>query len=75
MKTIHGRVRKLEELFARQVDAQGRRPVDVLRERRRRWLAKEGRSEEHRESLIDPQDLPQSIADTLRRFRGKHVTS
>ena len=75
MRTIQVRIRKLEELLARQVDAQGRRPADVLRERRRRWFAKEGRSEEHRESLIDPQDPPRSIAEALRRFRGKHVTS
>ena len=78
MKAIARRVCKLEESFAAQRDEEGRSLADVIRERRRRRLAAEGREPEEeppREILVDGR-RPRTLAEAIRsaRFRRRPAT-
>ena len=71
MRTLINRLRRLEDRRRPQVDEKGRTLVDILRERQRKWRAKEGLppEDEAEEVLYDPDDPPRSLADVLNYGR------
>jgi hypothetical protein len=71
MNAITRRHRKLETKLVPPVDEEGTRLVELIRERRRRRLAAEGREPEEdplREMLADGRQ-PRTLAEAIRSFR------
>jgi hypothetical protein len=78
MKTMARRVNQLEKQFAPRLDDQGRSIADVIRERRRRRLAAEGREPEpelprRREDYLDESGRPLSIAQIIINARARRI--
>jgi hypothetical protein len=76
MRTLNRRISRLEERFASRLDEERPSPAEVIRERRRRRLAAEGREPEKDplwKNVIDTGSRPRSIADVIRsaRFRRR----
>ena len=72
------RLRKLETKLVPPVDQAGMRLVALLRERRRRCRAAEGRDPEEgplREDFYDPGSHPQTLTEALRRGRFQRLAS
>jgi hypothetical protein len=60
-----------QQRLARHLDEQGRSPAELVRERRRRRLAAEGRESEMDRPRETPDfgDRPQTIGETIRSLR------
>ena len=72
MNSLHRRLRRLETKLVPPVDVEGMRLVAMLRERRRRSLAAEGREPEEdplQEGVYDSGPRPRTITEALQRGR------
>jgi hypothetical protein len=78
MKTMARRVHRLEKQFAPRLDDQGRSIADVIRERRHRRLAAEGKEPEpelprRREDYYDAHGRPLSVAEIIINARHRRM--
>jgi hypothetical protein len=75
MNAIARRVQRLEKQFAPRLDDQGRSVADMIRERRLRRLAAEGKEPEpelpwRREDHFDANGRPLSVGEIIRNRRS-----
>jgi hypothetical protein len=78
MRAMARRVHRLEKQFAPRLDDQGRSIVDVIRERRHRRLAAEGKEPEpelprKREDYYDANGRPLSIAQIIINASSRRI--
>ena len=70
MRSLSGRLQRLEAKLAPRRDEAGRSLVDVIRERRHRRLAAEGREPEERpRQNFEVRDRPRTLGEIIRSRR------
>src|SRR6266853_5478527 len=76
MRTMIRRVRRLEERFAPRVDEEKRSLAAMIRERRRRRLAAEGRAPEaDRPPLVDDGYRLRTLSEAIRHVRVRRQST